>query len=332
MPTMRDVPAARGVRHGRRAADPGATQHRRRLVHPGNRRVARRARLDQQHLPHQRRAVRQPHRRLRPRRPAGRVASPSPPSAAASRSPRSSGRAAATPPSTGRPRLPDLPLRPGRRDQLHRRPGDESSTTPLHRLVRAAVRPPRRVRRTGAVPAGRARRRPPAGPTYPRRYSPAQEMRLRVLDFGRRQVRPQRLPLRQHATTAATNYDRVLFSTTKDGDDAVADLRAGRSGPTSRSPSTAARSTARPPGCWSGSRRLTADLSRVRLFHTSVSRAIASWPSWPGEPGYTEFDEFLAAEFPTSTAADFAILEAGITSEETYVEQGSTGRPATGRC
>ncbi|MFN8196018.1 MAG: 5'-nucleotidase C-terminal domain-containing protein [Nocardioidaceae bacterium] len=66
----------------------------------------------------------------------------------------------------------------------------------------------------------------------------------------------------------------------------------------------------------------------MRLFHTSVTRAIASWPSWPGEPGYTDFDEFLAAEFPTSTAADFAILESGITSEETYAEQGlywSTG-------
>src|SRR5262249_39252145 len=54
----------------------------------------------------------------------------------------------------------------------------------------------------------------------------------------------------------------------------------------------------------------------------------ASWPNWPGEDGYTEFDEFLANEFPTSTAADFAILESGITSEETYAEQGlywSTG-------
>ena len=30
----------------------------------------------------------------------------------------------------------------------------------------------------------------------------------------------------------------------------------------------------------------------------------------------------MAQKFPTSTAADFAILEAGIVSEETYVEQG----------
>jgi hypothetical protein len=30
----------------------------------------------------------------------------------------------------------------------------------------------------------------------------------------------------------------------------------------------------------------------------------------------------VAQKFPTSTAADYAILEAGIVSEETYVEQG----------
>ena len=46
-------------------------------------------------------------------------------------------------------------------------------------------------------------------------------------------------------------------------------------------------------------------------------------------PGFTgDFAEYLAQKFPTSTAADFAILEAGVTSEETYVEQGlywSTG-------
>ena len=42
-----------------------------------------------------------------------------------------------------------------------------------------------------------------------------------------------------------------------------------------------------------------------------------------GEPGFTgDFAEYLAQTFPTSTAADFAVLEAGIVSEETYVEQG----------
>ncbi len=67
---------------------------------------------------------------------------------------------------------------------------------------------------------------------------------------------------------------------------------------------------------------LTADLSKVRLFHTSVSRANASWVGW-SEPGFTgDFAEYVAQKFPTATAADFAVFESGIVSEETYVEQG----------
>jgi 2',3'-cyclic-nucleotide 2'-phosphodiesterase (5'-nucleotidase family) len=60
-----------------------------------------------------------------------------------------------------------------------------------------------------------------------------------------------------------------------------------------------------------------------RLFHSSVTRANASWTDWPGEPDFVgTFEDFIAAEFPVSTAADFAVLEAGVVSEETYVEQG----------
>jgi hypothetical protein len=55
--------------------------------------------------------------------------------------------------------------------------------------------------------------------------------------------------------------------------------------------------------------RLAPDLSQVRLYHTSVARAIASWPGWPGEPGFTgSFEDYVADEFPTSQAADFAVL------------------------
>lgn len=59
-----------------------------------------------------------------------------------------------------------------------------------------------------------------------------------------------------------------------------------------------------------------------RLFHTSVTRANAVWPTWDPEGGFTDFEDFVAETFPVSTAADFAVLEAGIVSEETYVEQG----------
>ena len=126
---------------------------------------------------------------------------------------------------------------------------------------------------------------------------------------------------------ATTNYDRVLLSPTKSGTDSVGDLAEGEWADvkvTIQGGDLAGRTA----GMLVKVETLSDDLSRVRLFHTSVSRAIASWPTWPGEPGYTEFDEYLAAEFPTSTAADFAILEAGVTSEDTYVEQGlywSTG-------
>ncbi|MGH2473720.1 MAG: alkaline phosphatase family protein, partial [Candidatus Limnocylindrales bacterium] len=167
----------------------------------------------------------------------------------------------------------------------------------------------------GAAPA------PATGWTdVPASNSPAMEMRLRVLDFGTDKYGLNAY-LFDSTNDSTTNYDRVLFSATKDGDDAVGTLAEGEWADvkvTIQGGSLAGKTA----GFLVKVETLSADLSRVRLFHTSVSRAIASWPTWPGEPGYTEFDEFLAAEFATSTAADFAILEAGIVSEETYVEQG----------
>ncbi len=160
----------------------------------------------------------------------------------------------------------------------------------------------------------------------PASYSPAQEMRLRVLDAG---VDKYGLNAYLYDSTdnATTDYDRVLFSTTKSGADAVGDLAEGEWADVKVTIQGGALD-GKTAGMLVKVETLSSDLSRVRLFHTSVSRAIASWPTWPGEPGYTAFDEYLAAEFPTSTAADFAILEAGVTSEETYVQQGlywSTG-------
>ena len=61
---------------------------------------------------------------------------------------------------------------------------------------------------------------------------------------------------------------------------------------------------------------------RPALPHVRQPRA-ATWPTWPGESGFSgDFAEYLAQKFKTSTAADFAVLEAGVVSEETYVEQG----------
>lgn len=151
-------------------------------------------------------------------------------------------------------------------------------------------------------------------------YSPAKEMRLRVLDFG-----TDKYGLNAYIFDSTddntVNYDRVLFSPTKDGANAVATLGKGEWGDVKVTVVDGPLN-----GLTAGMllkvEELTGDLSQVRLFHTSVTRANASWAGW-SEPGFTgDFAEFVAQNFPTTTAADFAVLEAGIVSEETYVEQG----------
>ncbi|MCI0555948.1 MAG: alkaline phosphatase family protein [Anaerolineae bacterium] len=57
-------------------------------------------------------------------------------------------------------------------------------------------------------------------------------------------------------------------------------------------------------------------VSSFKLYFTSVARAIANCACDPN------FESTLVDMFPTSTAADFAPLEAGIVDEDTYVEQG----------
>jgi 2',3'-cyclic-nucleotide 2'-phosphodiesterase (5'-nucleotidase family) len=66
---------------------------------------------------------------------------------------------------------------------------------------------------------------------------------------------------------------------------------------------------------------LTPDLSKFRLYFTSVQRVNASYNAL-GPAGSDAFAETLARDFPTSVAADFAPLEALIVDEDTYVEQG----------
>ncbi len=155
----------------------------------------------------------------------------------------------------------------------------------------------------------------------PASFSPPMEMRMRVIDFG-----VDKYGLNAYivdsTNNGVTSYDRVMFSRTKSAADSVGTLRKGEwadvkvtiaDGPS-------AGLTA---GMLIKVEELTGNLSRVRLFHTSVSRALATWPAWPGEPGFSgDFAEYLAQKFKTSTAADFAVLEAGVVSEETYVEQG----------
>lgn len=121
----------------------------------------------------------------------------------------------------------------------------------------------------------------------------------------------------------ATNYDRasvVNRSGGKNGSLAVADLPQGQwadvkvtlvSGPFA----------GKTGGFYLKAIDLAADLSRFRLYFTSVQRANATYNAL-GSAGSAAFEETLNRDFPTSTAADFAPLEAGIVDEDTYVEQG----------
>jgi len=157
--------------------------------------------------------------------------------------------------------------------------------------------------------------------SLPQSYSAPMEMRMRVLD-GSVDKYGLNAYIFDSTNDGRKNYDKVLFSRTKSAADAVGTLKKGDWADV-KVKISGGSSDGLTAGMLVKVEELTPDLSRVRLFHTSVSRAIASWPGWPGEPGFTgDFAEYLAQKFPTATAADFAILEAGVTSEETYVQQG----------
>jgi 2',3'-cyclic-nucleotide 2'-phosphodiesterase (5'-nucleotidase family)/predicted AlkP superfamily phosphohydrolase/phosphomutase len=121
----------------------------------------------------------------------------------------------------------------------------------------------------------------------------------------------------------AINYDRALIVNAADGKngaEAVANLAQGEwaDAKVTLASGTFAGRTA---GFYVKAIDLTADLSKFRLYFTSVQRANATYNA-RGPAGSTAFEETLNRDFPTSTAADFAPLEAGIVDEDTYVEQG----------
>ena len=142
----------------------------------------------------------------------------------------------------------------------------------------------------------------------PRTYSPAKEMRLRVLDSG-----VDKYGLNAYIFDSTNdhrvNYDRVLFSPTKDGANAVATLRRGQWGDV-KVKIVGGTSDGLTAGMLVKVEELTADLSKVRLFHTSVSRANASWVGW-SEPGFSgDFRRVPGAEIPhlhRSRLCDFGI-------------------------
>src|SRR3954447_17646337 len=159
----------------------------------------------------------------------------------------------------------------------------------------------------------------------PASFSPAQEMHMQVKEtLAGTDKYGLNAYIYDSTDDAKTDYDRVLFSPTKNGADSVGDVEEGELADVKVKLNLGA---ANPLDGHTGAmlikvERLDPDLSHVRLFHTSVTRAIASWPTWQGEPGFTgSFEDFVADRFPSSQAGDFAVLESGIVSEDTYVQQ-----------
>ena len=206
----------------------------------------------------------------RPRR------SPSPRSGAARRSRRSSGPAGATPRSTG-PTVDFRTFLSGRgvaTNYVVRRRDDAGF------IAAFGLQFDHPDGFAGQAPfAEAAPHRRTGWSNVPTSYSPAQEMRLRVLDSG----------------VDKYGLNAYLYDST---DDATTQLRPGavladqgrrrrrrrpargRVGRRQGHDRRRRPSTARPPACWSRSSRCRADLSEVRLFHTSVTRATP-----PGRPG-----------------------------------------------
>ena len=155
----------------------------------------------------------------------------------------------------------------------------------------------------------------------PRTYSQPKEMRLRVLDSGTDKYGLNAY-IYDSSNDHRVNYDQVLFSPNRDGASAVAKLKAGQWADV-KVKIVGGALDGKTAGMLLKVETLSADLSMVRLYHSSVSRALATWPTWPGEAGFSgDFEEYIAQKFPTSMSADYAVLESGIVSEETYVQQG----------
>lgn len=117
-------------------------------------------------------------------------------------------------------------------------------------------------------------------------------------------------------------YDSALLVPSeagKDGNSQVADLSVGEWADVKVT--LIGSAAGRTAGFYVKLTNLASDLSSFKLYFTSVARANATYNAL-GAAGSLAFEETLNANFPSSTAADFAPLEAGIVDEDTYVEQG----------
>lgn len=158
----------------------------------------------------------------------------------------------------------------------------------------------------------------------PGSFSPALETLMIVRDFGFGRYNHD-VYLYDSTNDSTVNYDHALlvpfdssFSSTKDGGTAVADLMEGEWVDNKLLINDGTGPFADPrdgwlAGMWIKLEELNDDASQFRLYHTSVMTINAN---------DDVLARFLTENFPTSVAADFAPLESGFVTEDTYVEQG----------
>ncbi|MGH3033645.1 MAG: 5'-nucleotidase C-terminal domain-containing protein [Gaiellaceae bacterium] len=168
---------------------------------------------------------------------------------------------------------------------------------------------------------------PAAGWTnVPASHSPAMQEQLKVTNTAFPATdnvdRFYDLYIYDSTNDSATNYDHVVVvpaTAGKNGNADVGDLAQGDWGEVKVT--LAGARAGQTAGFYLKAIEIAPDLSQFRIYFTSIARVNASYNAL-GTAGSAAFEETLASQFPTSTAADFAPLEAGIVDEDTYVQQG----------
>lgn len=147
----------------------------------------------------------------------------------------------------------------------------------------------------------------------PRSFSTPKEAQLTIAttSSGLNPSRTYYLYIYDSTDDGVVNYDHVLLATSKDGTTAATSLSKGQWAEVKVT--LAGNMAGKSAGFYLKAIDLAPDLSQFRLYYTSVTRLVASPAS---------LEDYLAANFPTSTSPDFAPLEAGVIDEDTYVEQG----------
>ena len=167
---------------------------------------------------------------------------------------------------------------------------------------------------------------PAAGWTnVPASHSPAMQEQFKVTNTafpaGDNVDRFYDLYIYDSTNDSSTNYDSVLMVPSTAGKNGTAGTTLKQGDWKEFKVGLTGARTGQTAGFYAKAIEIAPDLSKFRIYFTSIARVNATYNAL-GSAGSAAFEETLASQFPTSVAADFAPLEAGIVDEDTYVEQG----------